>query len=183
MSRSLDEIPSQVARARALRLRPFGVEGHRFRLGRRLSEDGLAAFETHHGVTLPADYRRFLTLVGDGGAGPGYGLSSLADAVPLGDLLRAPFPYSNDSIPEDDHDDSDYPNDRPGTLTLCHEGCGYYHFLVVTGPARGTIWIDGRVSDQGYIALGVTFAEWYLRWLHDTLAGGNGTWWVQPSGN
>jgi hypothetical protein len=38
--------------------------------------------------------------------------------------------------------------DMAGTLVLCHEGCGYLHFLVVNGPARGQMWLDGRCSDS-----------------------------------
>lgn len=176
-----DEIPSQIDRARSRGLRPFGVEGHRFRLGPRLSEENLSSFEAQHGVALPSDYRRFLSVVGDGGAGPGYGLSELREATPLGGPRRliTPFPYSRDAIPDDDDPD---PDDRPGTLTLSHEGCGYYHFLVVSGPARGSMWIDGNVSDHGYRALGVGFQDWYLRWLKDVLAGGSGSWWEQLSG-
>ena len=58
-----------------------------------------------------------------------------------------------------------------GTLVLCHEGCGYLHLLVVTGPARGQMWLDGRCSDQGFVPLGVGFLDWYERWLDEAMAG------------
>ncbi|PSB49475.1 hypothetical protein C7B80_01660 [Cyanosarcina cf. burmensis CCALA 770] len=64
-----------------------------------------------------------------------------------------------------------------GTLALCHEGCGYLHRLVVSGPTRGQMWLDGEVSEQGYYPLGVSFLEWYEKWLDDVIAGGRGTWW------
>lgn len=66
-------------RLRALdpNLRQFGALDHEYRLGPTLSEKELAAFEMEQGVRLPADYRMFLAQVGNGGAGPYYGLVPL----------------------------------------------------------------------------------------------------------
>ena len=55
----------------------FGESKHGFRLGPPLGEGELAAFEQVHGVSLPAGYRAFLTEIGNGGAGPYYGLVPL----------------------------------------------------------------------------------------------------------
>lgn len=57
-----------------------------------------------------------------------------------------------------------------GAVCLSHEGCGYYTWLVVTGPERGTLWKDLRACDgplQPLSAAGhrVSFGEWYLDWL------------------
>ncbi|WP_017601774.1 SMI1/KNR4 family protein [Nocardiopsis lucentensis] len=56
-----------------------------------------------------------------------------------------------------------------GALCLNHAGCGHCHWLVVTGPERGSMWVDG-FSDDGFRPLGtpgarVGFADWYLSWL------------------
>ena len=57
-------------------------------------------------------------------------------------------------------------------LRICHEGCGYFINLVVTGEQRGNLWLDGRVSEAGifpidYYGTGkpVKFLDWYLVWL------------------
>lgn len=42
-----------------------------------LDESAVAAFETRHGVTLPADYRAFLTRIANGDPGPDLGLGPL----------------------------------------------------------------------------------------------------------
>jgi hypothetical protein len=53
----------------------FGARAHRYRLNAVLGEADLAAVEARHRIALPADFRLFLGRVGNGGAGPGYGLS------------------------------------------------------------------------------------------------------------
>jgi hypothetical protein len=184
------------------KFQPFGVELHAFRRGRRLTERQVAAFERRHAVKLPPEYRAFLTGVANGGAGPAYGLYSLAESVTIGprgrvpdDFLRTPFRHrraynphedpklasfwrrvENDEI-EEDEAERRYLYQAAGTLVLCHEGCGILHLLVVTGPSRGQMWVDDRCNDQGLFPLEVGFLDWYERWLDSTLAGGDGIWW------
>lgn len=69
-----------VARESPVAATAFGATNHRFRLGSRLPEIVVAGFEERHEVALPAAYRRFLVELGNGGAGPGYGLTPLEDA-------------------------------------------------------------------------------------------------------
>jgi hypothetical protein len=66
-----------MARLRKQKPDVFGAEDHGFRLNRMLSEADAIAFEQLHHVTLPEDYRQFLTCVGNGGAGPFYGIFPL----------------------------------------------------------------------------------------------------------
>lgn len=200
----LGRIEDKLRRVREMGAQPFGAESHGMRLHPPLSPEAVAAMEARIGVALPEEYRAFITRIGDGGAGPAYGMYGLETALhasgasEVPELLRLPFPhterYDPDSDPEvlaffDRRDTGEVSEEeldlygirlRSGALVLCHEGCGYLHFLVVTGPARGTMWIDSRGSDQGFGPLNVTFAEWYERWLDDVLAGGHGTWWFGP---
>jgi hypothetical protein len=60
--------------------RVFGVDVHRFRLNPPVSEVEMVAFEQARDITLPPDYRAFLTAAGDGGAGPFYGVFPLGQA-------------------------------------------------------------------------------------------------------
>ncbi|WP_327392739.1 SMI1/KNR4 family protein [Streptomyces sp. NBC_01186] len=60
-----------------------------------------------------------------------------------------------------------------GTLCISDRGCAYYYLLVITGPHRGTVWDDVRAVGEGVVPVEligstgpVTFAEWYLNWLH-----------------
>lgn len=54
--------------------RVFGATAHGFALEAVLTAEGLADLEGFLGVTLPEEYRSFLTEVGAGGAGPTYGV-------------------------------------------------------------------------------------------------------------
>ena len=69
----------------------FGSQAHRFRLHPPLPEVEVAAFEARHRVSLPAEYRGFLTHVGNGGAGPYYGQFPLGTA---GDSGVDPDPWA-----------------------------------------------------------------------------------------
>jgi hypothetical protein len=197
----LGQIATKLRAATRREVQPFGVELHGFRRRRRLTEQQVAAFEQRHAVTLPPEYRAFVTGVANGSAGPAYGLYSLAEAVtqePRGrvpdDFLRTPFRHRRAYNPLEDRklasfwrrvedgeidveEDPRYLYQTAGTLALCHEGCGILHLLVVTGPSRGQMWVDDRCNDQGLFPLEVGFLDWYERWLDSTLAGGDGVWW------
>lgn len=70
----------------------FGAAKHRYRLRPPLAADFVRGVEERLGFQLPADYFRFITEVGDGGAGPGYGIDSFADLLKPGDTpLAASF--------------------------------------------------------------------------------------------
>ena len=57
----------------------FGAEAHWFHLNPPLTEAEIHDFETRHRITLPQEYAGFLTHVGNGGAGPHYGLFKLGE--------------------------------------------------------------------------------------------------------
>lgn len=183
--------------------RPFGSNGHEFYLNPPLSETEVSAFEREHQVELPSDYRTFITRIANGEAGPAYGMFPLAEALeareygrpdPLPpNFLKTPFPHTDffnpwetpetqsviekwDELSTEERD-RHFEYETAGTLVLCHEGCGYLHLLVVTGPTRGQMWIDGRVSDAGLFPLRIGFLDWYEKWLDSTLAGRSGNWW------
>jgi hypothetical protein len=145
-------------------LRVFGSEQHRYRLGPTLSEGELAAFESANRVRLPGDYRRFLATVGNGGAGPFYGLEPLG---PSGRDLSRPFPFTTATDAPTDANSERLPDrdEYPGILEVCHQGCAIYSYLVVNGPTHGTIW-DGR---EDFYPTGLAFGVWYRRWVERAL--------------
>lgn len=64
----------RLARAR---VKVFGANGHNFKLNKPLPDSEVAAFERLHHIRLADDYRTFITEIGNGGAGPYYGIFPL----------------------------------------------------------------------------------------------------------
>jgi hypothetical protein len=153
------------------------VKLHGFVLNPTLPEPEVAAFEAAQRVTLPTSYRRFLVEVGNGGAGPNYGLYPLGMCHHLRSLVRwteqpgrigrpsEPFPFTrgwNDlrGRPEDDDEEYDEkmeawqgryfdPQLMNGAIPLSDCGCGIGDWLVVTGPEAGNVWRDSRSDHSG----------------------------------
>jgi hypothetical protein len=179
----LGRIAGKLAAARAMPVPPkaFGVEGHAFKLGAPLPEAVVTEFEERHEVALPPAYRLFVTGLGDGGAGPGYHLSSLSTSCRPGCLpghLARPSPY----LPgpryrgdwEQRYEDPPGP-DRMflrGTLQISDHGCTLATRLVVTGPARGRLLnLDCDGPAGPYVVEDADFLAWYERWLDEAVAG------------
>ena len=123
----------------------FGADHHRYRRRPRLEESEVTSFERAHRIALPADLRAFLVRVGNGGAGPFYGLHALGEdgrgPWKTGERVgtpSAPFPIGADARAPLD-----------GALPLCDEGCGLADWLVVTGPEAGNVWHDARCDAEG----------------------------------
>lgn len=193
MDEIIERIREKLARIRERRVlgASFGDDDHCYRLGPPLSEEDLLAFESEHGIRLPEEYRCFLALVGNGGAGPGYGLRPLArwSEADVGTLSK-PFLMPVDAVwdraegedvwlqelggPdwEDEYNRGAW-SPFDGLLTLFHHGCSGYTMLVVTGPGRGRMcvvyellppqWIDAR-----------DFFAYYESWLDQVLASREG---------
>ncbi|TVT62643.1 SMI1/KNR4 family protein [Amycolatopsis rhizosphaerae] len=160
----------------------FGASKHRYRFGAPLRESAVIEFEQRHQVTLPESYRAFLVGIGDGGAGPYYGLFRL-DGSDIAErdredrwvpgLLATPFPHVtawNPNGPDslDRMSDEEYfaPEWVAGSLVIAEYGCGAFFRLILSGPARGQVWFDDRASDGG-LTPGPHFRDWYLGWLYD----------------
>jgi hypothetical protein len=178
--------------------RVFGSGQHRYRLGPTLAEGELKAFESANRVRLPEDYRWFLAVIGNGGAGPFFGLAPLGT---FGRDLSRPFPFTTatDALPDEELDRLPDRDEYPGILEFCHQGSAIYSYLVVNGPTYGTIW-DGR---EDFYPTGLVFGRWYRRWLEralraldnerlvprlrvgmsraDVLAEVGGDWWARPA--
>jgi hypothetical protein len=156
----------------------FGEESHRYKLNRPLKEKEVQDFEREHSVRLPADYREFLTRVGNGGAGPYYGIFKFGemdkgcDYGPWDDFIgdaTAPFPHAeawNDLSGQPQSDSWENPEKYErelvafeqvyfdpkhvnGAIPICHLGCAIRHWLVVTGSEAGYLWCDDRANDHG----------------------------------
>ena len=152
----------------------FGSARHRYALNPVKTNAEIADFEKRFGIVLPEGYRLFLTTIGNGGAGPYYGLESLENSLFLdldykhnrpGELLdpSKPFPFTEpwnlafDPQAGASRDaayqqfEERYSDDQwvSGLLRICNFGCGVSMNLVVNGREYGNIWVDSRCNDSG----------------------------------
>ena len=69
----------------------FGSSTHKYKLNPPIQASFVREIEEKYGFTLPEDYFRFITEVGDGGAGPDYGIQSFTEF-----LKEHKAPYEED---------------------------------------------------------------------------------------
>lgn len=118
-----------------------------------LTEKSVSEFEATHSLGLPADYRAFLLEIGNGGPGPGYGMSE----------LRAPFPQT-DLAPQAPL----LSKEVNRLVQIAGLGCGMHWCLVVDGQDAGNVWYydeDGFAPSEPRCG----FLDWYEGWLMETL--------------
>ena len=130
--------------------------------------------------------------------GAGDGLEPWREADGFAGVLSLPFPHrerwnlpdarftppeelAGEAAEETWHEELDKERWDPGltngAFPICHQGCAYRNLLIVSGPERGHIWVDGRASDEGIGPVTdpdgnrITFSTWYTSWLEAALDG------------
>ena len=145
---------------------------------------------------MPSEYREYLKNIGNGGAGPFYGLLELEDNDNNLTDLSMEFPYTYDKPLKlvevyeamDEMDDENeeeqeqflneiYEKSVRGIIFLAHEGCGMYSVLVVKGEEYGNVWYFDFANDAGTYPLtsektgkSMKFFEWMELWIDKSLA-------------
>ncbi len=128
----------------------FGADSHNYQLDPPASEETIAAFEARCGISLPEGYRDFLLWMGNGGAGPFYGLYPLGAAEPC----QLPD-YAGGAV-----------------LPLGTQGCTLMTGLVLDGPDRGrVIYYDKDQCSPPTLMREPDFLAWYERWTREVIAG------------
>lgn len=186
-SQRIERILEKLEQVRHKKLSCFGSETHRFRFDRPIDEAALKQFEEEHRVTLPADYRAFLKLAGNGGAGPYYGIYKLdqwnnfvdwvMDDVPA-NILALPCPLHPKMSREGDWESQFGDGTCPyqGMISIGTQGCTYETGLIVTGEYTGrVVYLDAN-GYAPYVVREPDFLRWYERWL-DELLGGHDMFW------
>ena len=117
----------------------FGASMHQWTVF-QLSPEEQAEAEALHGLTLPDDYRWWISEASGAGIGPFYGLLHPLDSQPCADELAGAIPLS-------DH------------------GCGYFDFLLTRGEHAGRVWVDFREGGGPLTEWYPSFAAWLDAWL------------------
>jgi SMI1 / KNR4 family (SUKH-1) len=179
MDNQLDNIRDKIELLRQLdtNLEIFGSEKHKYILNPTVPTDTIKQFEAKHEVTLPSEYVAFLTTLGNGGAGPFYGLEPFENAIfddldfkRQDGLLNPSKPFLHTDAwnmefePTVSEDENDKEYDRQyeeftdlyfdseqtnGVIAICNYGCGIILNLVVNGQEYGNVWTDDRGNDGG----------------------------------
>ena len=93
MALDTSRIKRSLGLLRAAHAPVLGAASHQFLLNPTLGDAEVQSFERQHRLKLPAEYRHFVTTVGNGGAGPFYGV------FPVG-TIDGPFGFQ--PWPEED---------------------------------------------------------------------------------
>jgi HEAT repeat protein len=165
----------------------FGANSHKYQLNAPLSVEKLHAFERKHGIVLPEGYAMFLTELGNGGAGPYYGLYALGEeqAIEL-DLIGEPYkPFlmeENAQSTDCEGSATDETESYPGLINIGTQGCSYEMMLVVTGEHRGKVLYINMDDGQSFMTYEEHFLDWYERWLDETIANYEDAWFGMSRG-
>ncbi|MDR2939163.1 MAG: SMI1/KNR4 family protein [Clostridiales bacterium] len=156
----------------------FGSGLHKYILNPVLTDGQITAFEEKNSIRLPGAYREYLLHIGNGGAGPFYGLYQLGHGDGIEVNLSKPFPFSSgeclkvfdvyEQVEEklaalNIEDEADEMQEKLfneitgdincGFVFLCTEGCGMNSILIVNGEAAGTVWYYDMANDAGVFPL------------------------------
>lgn len=169
-----------------------------------LTEKQVSAFENIHHITLPQEYKAFITKIASSGTQPFYGFYSIISKIQREVTINEKFKYtvrnplniaalSDEEYDElfcDEVEEASEQKNKPqitfdaGYIYLCHEGCGMYSILIVNTEDKdtyGTVWYFDMANDAGIFPLidpikktTMNFLDWLEYYVDKTLT-------LQPS--
>ncbi|KQO18789.1 SMI1/KNR4 family protein [Paenibacillus sp. Leaf72] len=177
----------------------FGANSHQYRLHEPLGLEELREFEQKHGIVLPAEYAAFLTNIGNGGAGPYYGIHPLGEkqSIELGRMdkpssirpeltkeqWKADYPaLHDDSNISDEQYEEEQAKAFQGLLNIGEQGCTYETMLMITGEHRGKVVYIDLDYQKPVVTFEANFLDWYERWLDEIIAGYETSWFGMRRG-
>lgn len=167
----------------------FGASSHKYKINEKLTAKELSDWEAKNQVTLPEPYAQFLTKVGNGGAGPYYGMYSIETATSYTEsnaltakcvlhpkLTKEEWNHLTEPLTkEEDISDLEYDAARDkvmgGMLCIGTQGCEYDMYLVLEGEHRGKIVYtsDFYPDHPFFFVYEDNFLDWYERWLDEII--------------
>lgn len=192
----LQDLIAEAARVDAGR-QVFGAEKHQYRLGPVLALEEIRRVETQRQMKFPEEYVFYLTQVGNGGAGPYYGLYPFERVMRenrnprLGQIFeQTVMPGITgkqwrehmqrlDALGENMETDMECEAYRgelyAGMLSVGTQGCTYDHMLMLAGKYAGRImYMDwNELPDNPPFDTGMTFLEWMEGYFRDIIEGYN----------
>ncbi|MTC51295.1 SMI1/KNR4 family protein [Providencia alcalifaciens] len=163
----------------------FGADSHNYQLNPPLDIERIEQWQHRMAVQLPHEYVTFMTQLGNGGAGPYYGIERFEDSESRYDSVALPSVLSPTMSDEewqtltqmaDDCTDEEYDSRESllhqGLFYLGTCGCTYDILLVVTGEHAGRLiythdWCDSPTAY--FFVYENHFLDWYERWLDEVI--------------
>ena len=176
----------------------FGADSHHYQLNPPLDIAQIAQWQRRTGAQLPQEYMQFMTQLGNGGAGPYYGIERFEDSENRYDAVALPCVLSPEMSDEEwqtlchlaeDCSDEEYDARESvihqGLFYLGTCGCTYDILLVVTGEHAGRLvytheWCDSPTPYQ--FAYESHFLDWYERWLDEIIQAYDTGWFGHRMG-
>lgn len=177
-------------------LKAFGASSHKYILSDTVKTADILEFEKDYKVSLPEDYKAFLTQIGnrgisyqDSAAGPGYGIFPLGKNVEEF-ICANPQKYlkedcklypemsdefwkdltknidENENLSEEDFN-TESGKVYSGILPIGTQGCTYYYGLVLNGEFKGRIVNVDLDLQKPFFVFESNFLDWYERWLDE----------------
>ncbi len=184
------------AKEKDKKFKTFGANFHRYKLGEPAKPSEVERFERAHDITLPDDFKAFLTMFTNGGSsgsqdsapGPYYGIYSLIGLEPeYAGCLAKPAVVKPKMTDEEwgyiggrlrsggDLSDEEYDeilrNMNAGLLSIGTQGCTYYTALVLNGEYRGRLVNMNQEGGKPHFCFENNFLDWYERWLDEIISG------------
>jgi hypothetical protein len=112
--------------------------------------DRVRSFETHVGESLPDDFYKYLVYCGPmffnwscmGIPLHGWNEKDEKDQRPF--CLWCEQPLEDTKCTCNFDTTKKVYDDTPGVIVFSHEGCGFFTYIIVKGPLKGTLWINNR---------------------------------------
>jgi len=187
----LDRIKTKLEKAKGkdTAVSVFGASSHKYKVNDKLTAKELADWQAYNKITLPVPYTQFLKKVGNGGAGPYYGVYSLEKATSYTEcnalsakcilhpeMTKEEWNHLTEPLNSDeDISDLEYDAARDkvlgGMLCIGTQGCEYDMYLVLEGRHRGRIVYtsDFHPDHPFFFVYEDNFLDWYERWLDEII--------------
>jgi hypothetical protein len=161
----------------------LGSDRHQYKVNKPITKKEIDKFQQANKIQLPEEFYLFLTEIGNGGAGPYYGIYKLPMDRSLFHLSQ-PCKLKTDMtdeewgtlIYEDDEDADVEETIFTGMLSIGTQGCSYETMLVLNGPYRGRVVYVNFELGKPFFTYESHFLNWYERWLDEVIKGYEISW-------
>lgn len=180
IQQQLDRVKQKLSLAREADrdFQVFGSDHHQYQVNKPITKEEIEKFEKTNGITLPEDFALFLTEIGNGGAGPYYGIYKLNLRCSLFHLSKPCklTPNMSDEewdnlIDEEDEDGDEEDTIFTGMLNIGTQGCSYEMMLVLNGSYKGRVVYVDFDWGKPFFTYESNFLDWYERWLNEVTKG------------